>query len=565
MKTKHSIIISCLIGLILFSCKDLDEMNINPNGIMPDVADASLVISTVITKTGTSMLNLGFGDIAGVVQHTQKDGWSGGHNSYSWTPNDWNNYYDNLRQSKELLRKSELLREAGISGNEFYEGVAKLFLAYNFGTITDLWGDAPFSEALQGKDGIKKPKFDSQRDIYMAILEWLDEANTLLSKPQNEYYFLVSNLSVQDVLYGGNVAKWRKFANSLTLRYYLRISEKEPEIARAGIEKILGDPDFYPLILDAADDAAFAYPGNDRDASWPTTREFSSNDTDDWMRLKMCSTLVEKLRALNDPRIAVWASKVKTPLEFDPSNPDRDQIAGGVRYIGVNVEQKFIEMSKDELYNPTGEPLCYNKDYVGLPPSWHSGAYLYNLNPKVNPGSENVHVSNTSSLYAKSADPLLKARMLSAAEMHFSLAEIALKGWGGNAKDHYEAGVRASFNTWGVSSGYSAYIAQTGVAFDGTLAQIMEQKWIASWTAATEAWFDYRRIGLPDFPPIKFYAKRKAFPLRFYYGNNELNYNTVNVYDAIERGLEVTNNTTSEGTNCAWSKMWLLQGTGKPW
>ncbi len=96
--------------------------------------------------------------------------------------------------------------------------------AYNYGIITDLWGDAPFSEALQGEAGNLKPVYDSQKDIYTGILAYLETANTLLSKSQSEYQEINST---QDVVYSGSVAKWRKFANSLALRYYMRISAKE--------------------------------------------------------------------------------------------------------------------------------------------------------------------------------------------------------------------------------------------------------------------------------------------------------------------------------------------------
>jgi len=535
-------------------------MNINPNGVMPDIADASLVISTVIVNSGTATLGLGYGDIAGVVQHTQKDGWAGGHNAYDWNTTDWGGPYNTLRDAKELLRKAEL------SGNDYYAGVAKIFLAYIFGMVTDLWGDAPFwgnapvSQALQGMEGLKKPEYERQKDIYLGILDYLEEANDLLSKDQNVY---VVN-TVQDILYAGNVAKWRKFANSLALRYYLRISSKEPAVAENGIRKILGNPGKYPLILDANDDAAFEYPGTNSDTSWPNNLVYNS-DLTVFNRIKMCSTLVEIQRALGDPRLAVWANKVTIPLVLDNDRPDNfDQIIDGERVIGKGVEAKFLNDFKN---SETGEvtPLCYNKDYVGYPPSWNGAAYPYNLNPNLAQGPFNPHASHLSDLYQKSYDPLLKARMLSAAEMHFSLAEIALKGWGDNAEGHYYAGIKASFETWGVSDDYDDYISTPGVVYNGTLAQIMEQKWIASWTAATEAWFDYRRTGLPAFKPGRV-AKQPALPLRFYYGDNELNYNTENVKNAIETGLERTNYySEEEGLNTAWAKMWLLQGTGKPW
>src|SRR5690606_40605471 len=114
-----------------------------------------------------------------------------------------------------------------------------------------------------------------------------------------------------------------------------------------------------------------------------------------------------------------------------------------------------------------------------------------------------------------------------------------------------------------VDDDYDAYVAGAGVAFDGSLEQIMEQKWIASWTAATESWFDYRRTGLPDFQAGPA-GKRAELPVRFYYMTDELRLNADNAERAMEL-LEVTNYSQADGENSAWSKPWLLQGTGKPW
>ena len=99
--------------------------------------------------------------------------------------------------------------------------------------------------------------------------------------------------------------------------------------------------------------------------------------------------------------------------------------------------------------------------------------------------------------------------------------------------------------------------------YEGTLEQVMEQKWIASWTAAAESWFDYRRTGLPALQPGKV-VKRDAIPLRYYYGINEMDYNPINSQEAIEL-LETTTFSAEDGKNSAWSKMWVLQGTGKPY
>jgi len=158
---------------------------------------------------------------------------------------------------------------------------------------------------------------------------------------------------------------------------------------------------------------------------------------------------------------------------------------------------------------------------------------------------------------------LLQMRMMSASEVHFILSEAALKGWGsGDAETHYNAGVQQSLNAWGVGDFYSDYIA--GAPYAG-LEEIIEQKWIASWSAAAESWFDYKRTGLPDLQTGES-AKRQALPLRFYYHfDSEISLNPENADAAIQK-LEPTEYKGDDvSNNSAWSKTWLLQGTGKPY
>jgi len=85
----------------------------------------------------------------------------------------------------------------------------------------------------------------------------------------------------------------------------------------------------------------------------------------------------------------------------------------------------------------------------------------------------------------------------------------------------------------------------------------MEQKWIASWTAATESWFDWRRTGLPDIKTGP-NARRDNPPLRFYYGSDERNLNGINYAAAVSK-LQPTADNGEDDNDSAWSKMWLLQ------
>ena len=555
MYTKNKRLLFILMGLAVlsFSCRDLEEMNINPNGVDPAVAHPNLLLSTIVTTTGQTVVGLGFGDLAGVMQHTQKDGWSGSHNGYEWsTSQDWASYYSILRNVDEMYNKAVDMEL------DFHQGVALVIKSYVFGLITDLWGDAPYSQALKGELGGPeniKPAFDSQADIYTGILADLETANTLLSGSQGDYQDISA---VQDVIFEGDVMKWRQFANSLALRYYMRLSEKDPSRAQSGIENIVGSPETYPIILEASDDVNMDYIGTSSQDSWPTNTVYGQLEQGSYRRIKMCATLVDTMQSLNDPRLALWAQKVDVPLVVVASPADRDEIVDGIRYVGPD--------AVDEYFTQFGLAPDEDPEFVGLPPSWSNIPQAYNMNPDNNWGQAplNPHASHLNERYMNAAGPQLKSRILTAAEVNFIIAEAALKGWTSeNAQTYYENGVEASLRAWGISSAYSDYIQNPGVAYEGTLEQVMEQKWIASWSAAAESWFDYRRTGLPALLPGTV-VKRDAIPLRYYYSVDEIDYNPDNTQMAIDL-LETTEFSAEDGENSAWSKMWVLQGTGKPY
>jgi len=547
IKNRH-IIIAILILTFGVSCHDLDELNINPNGVDPETADLNLLLATIETGVGQTVVSLGFGDIAGVMQHTQKDGWSGGHNDYDWdnSGGNWSGYYGILRNNDEFYKKA-------VNGNyEFHQGVALVMKSYTFGLIADLWGDAPYSESLLAEQGQAyfKPAFDSQKDIYMGIFDDLEAANTLLSQNQSAY----ENINTtQDVLFHGDVTKWRKFANSLALRYYMRLSAKEPSTAEAGIRKITSDPAKYPLMTSSGDDANISYIGNAPADSWPTNTVFDTSPSGSYMRIKLCSTLVEVLQGLNDPRLGVWANKIETPLVLVPGT-DIDVIVDGERQVSQDIV--------DDYEAAWGVGVDYDPEYVGIPPSVFA-APQYNLNPNLDQGVFNPHASQLNDIYKATSGPLLQMRIMSAAEVNFILSEAALYGWApGTPADHYAEGIKQSLNAWGVGGAFNNYI--TGAPYSG-LQSIIQQKWIASWSAAAESWFDYRRTGLPDLQTGES-AKRQALPLRFYYNfDSEISLNTANADAAIQRLDPTAFKGSDISNNSAWSKSWLLIGTGKPY
>lgn len=562
MKKIHVIIWGAMLMIAGISCqKHLIELNENPNGADPSKVNPNLVLSTVLTTAGQAFVNLGYLDIAGVMQHTQKDGWGSGHNNYDWgNSNSWTSYYGILRNNKFLLDKAVELNYP------LQEGIGLIMKSLMFGLITDLYGDIPYTNALKANEGTNEytfPKFDPQQSVYDSILANLERANTLLSASSFN-----SETGPSDVYYNGDARKWRKFANSLALRYYMRLSQKLPDVARGGIEKITGDPAKYPVILTVADEPALGFPGNSDADSWPAYAVPQSDSTN-YIRIKMCNTLVEALLERNDPRIAAWAEPVTESIYVDPD------LTGNVSKVvydtTINGEHRprVLIISNDfvSAKGITINDINQHPRYVGLPVALNA-PQTYNLSPDVQQASHNTHVSWVNKNFAKGNAGGIKARLITAAEVHFILAEAAAKGWNaGDAEDHYNQGIAASLSVWGMGSQAGAYISQPEVAFDGTIEQIITQKWIASWTMAAEAWFDWRRTGYPDLHGVQNRTVAPELPLRFYYPIEERNLNGSNV-EAANQNLESTNYSNFGGNgakNSPWSQPWIVKGTGKPW
>ncbi|MGC4035983.1 MAG: SusD/RagB family nutrient-binding outer membrane lipoprotein [Chitinophagaceae bacterium] len=556
------IYINLILGgfLLMTSCtKRLVDLNENPNGADPSSTNPNLVLSTVLTESGKALVNFGYLDIAGVMQHTQKDGWGGGHNNYDWGgSNDWSGYYGILRNEKFVYDK------AVEQDLPLQQGVSLVMKSLMFGMITDIWGNAPYTQALNGADGGGEntfPVYDDQQTIYTGILADLEEANTILSAGSFN-----STMGSADVYYAGDVSKWRKFANSLALRYYMRLSNKLPDIARAGIEKIVNDPDKYPIITSASDDATMHFPGNSESDSWPAYA-VPQSDSSNYRRIKMCNTLVTKLLAFNDPRITVWANPVQISILLDQT------LGGNVSRVVydtvINGETRNVRIISSGYLASKGlstDDIDQDPHYVGLPVALNA-PQLYNLSPDPSQAAHNPHVSWVNSTFANSKG--VPVRIMSAAEVHFILAEAsAVYGWNaGDAETHYKNGIKASFDAWGLSTAYNDYINQPELAFDGSQEQIITQKWIASWSMALEAWFDWRRTGYPELHGVENRTKAKELPLRLYYPLEERNLNSTNV-NAAEGKLETTQYSAfgDDGSaNSPWSKPWVIQGTGKPW
>ena len=563
MKNYHTILNKFILFtgvFILASCSNLEELNKNPNGISTSEANVNLLMPSILRGYALANLNLGYQELAGTVQHTQKDGWWTGHNQYDWGLQDWNGYYTLLRSNRYL---GEL---ADKSGSKFHMGVHLAMRGLLFGTVTDLWGDAPYTDALKGdQEGsrFEYPAYDSQEAIYKGVIQDLENASKIFEAGN-----FVGVLPAYDLYFAGNATKWHQFTNSLLLRYAMRISSKLPDLAKKTIESVYKSGVYFKS---ASDDLALDYIGASQSDSWPSAADFDQGSN--FRRIKPASTLLNKLIKDKDPRLEIWFRPVHCKwvedntltVAVDPFIRKNGVLQTGtrsfsdVRYLTeIGSGAKFTRH-----YNPKilGRTLDTSR-FVGVPTALMEPSE-YNLNPTPGQQLENQHVSQLADVYRGKSGGLLKARIISASEVQFILAEAALNGWAaGQAKSNYEQAIKLSLDTWGVGSRYSSFISNTDVAYAGTLKQIIEQKWISSWTNAGEAWFDYRRTGFPQLKTGPA-SPEPVVAVRFTYGNNEINFNAAEVNKAVDK-LQVTFG-GSRGKNNQWAKPWLLQGTGKPW
>lgn len=373
------------------------------------------------------------------------------------------------------------------------------------------------------------------------------------------------SLGGNDVYFGGDVDAWHGFANSLILRYSLRLSEKMPDIARSNIEEVYNSGIYF---ASSDEDVNVLY--NDADF-WPAAAV--ETDPTNFRRRRVSNTLLDKLYDYNDPRKEVWVRPVhcrwvedgSLEVPVEPYIRENGVLTDVVSYSDAEYLERIAAGNEyTRHFNPDLVDEPYDtREYVGVPPQLFDPSG-HNGNPTPGQQLQNQHVSQLADLFRQTSGELFQSRIITAAEVSFILAEAAWLGWNvGSAENHYNNAVQQALNIWGVGDHYNEYIQNPGVAFDNTLEQIIEQKWIAAFTIATEAWFDFRRTGYPELTPGPS-ALEAAVPLRFRYGNDELNFNSENVQAAIQRLEPLPPYTNNQGNNSQWHRPWLVQGTNNP-
>ena len=485
--------------LATVGCKKFLDVNVSPNS--PVTVPPATQLPTILIGSGFVAGNTLGRDGELFIQHYA------GINSQPQTEdryqisgnydNEWqfDLYGNNLNGAQTLIANTQATSPA-------YSGIAKLIKAYNFSLLTDLWGDVPYSQALNGLNYIH-PAFDKQQDIYegtngvQSLFDLVREGLADLDKPGT------LTPGGDDLVYQGNLAKWKKMGNMLLLKFACTISYKDPTLATKVINEVLQKgANGSAAIADNADD--FQVPFG---TSVGNTNPFYSYNITNRPDDQMASTrILDSLAAYNDPRIAKFYTT--TPGYASPTETTPFGI-----FTGYNNGNNTAIPPRPTL---PGSTLT---DYSKTGRSTYNAYILGDGFMQVNSGGN------------------APVRLLTNFQRLFILAEMALKlGTPGDANALYQEGIRQSMLKTGLSStDIAAYFAANPsiVTLRGNnafkISQIIRQKWFAQVGMGIESWNDYRRTGYPRLQPALNAVFTQKIPQRLLYPPSEIAANRDNV------------------------------------
>lgn len=288
---KNRYIILMLSFLTLGSCDNFDdEINVNPN-LPSEASGTQLIAQAQLSLPGLSTSPQGQ-FMAQYLAETQYVGTS----LYPQQSTSFYGYYQGpLIALQEVINAEELNATQGPPANQ--RAVAMILKAYFFWNITDRWGDVPYFQALQGTDNFT-PAYDSQEDIYNDLFLQLKAANDMM----------VSGNISDDIVYGGNMTRWRKLSNSIRLLMALRLSEVDENKARAEFNAALEDGVF----TSNADNLVFKHLADANNQSYWYGQWVNQNR--EWWALT--ENLVDMMKPVNDPRLPVYGDPARATGEY---------------------------------------------------------------------------------------------------------------------------------------------------------------------------------------------------------------------------------------------------------
>lgn len=478
-------------GLSLGSCSNFDEINTNPNAATK--ASAPMLASTLILDITKNSL----GSISSMMNGKSII-------RMEFPENAQYNYlgrasFDGLAVLNNVDKMIELSPDGAYKNS--YTALGKFVKAYKFFWLSMQLGDIPYAEALLGEKGTLNPKYSTQKEVMVGVLNELEEADKLFA----------SGIKFDgDPIYNGDITKWRKLVNSFELQVLLHLYRKTGDADLKVKERFNTIATTKPIFESNADNFQLTY----SDLAGQRYPFYKLGNTTRIYTM-MTNVVVDKLKELEDYRLFYYA---------DPS-PIRTAKGAAIdswdTYVGYDPSMVYSELST----------IFGGKDYSNV-------------------NSRYLELANSEPVY-----------VLSYAMVKFMLAEGTLRGWTtGSASTHYTDGIKASMK---FTAGFTpdnelfhhkrkmtdayidAYVASDKVKLKTTaseavqLEQIITQRYLSTFMlhAPFDAFFENRRTGFPVFPinpKSNLNVPSDKFPIRWIYPQKELDYNTTNVNAAIQ-------------------------------
>lgn len=492
-------ILGLLTGIsLLSSCdKGFDELNTNkvdPTTLAPSFVMNKAIIDATYQDGGNTlqMLCYDFGIVQQIITPygSSLSGANYNQNNVSNTPLVWTNFYRNVvKQTLDVMVQTKDDKDRSNMYN-----AARIWRAYAFMILTDAYGDIPYFEAGKGfQEYIIQPKYDTQEAIYKDILKELDEASVALSATKP--------FEATDVLYGGNVTKWKRLGYSLMLRAAMRLTKVAPDVAKTYVTKAVAGG----LMQSNQDNSVIRHTAlyNNWIAYHLSAREKTN--------FYLAAPFVNYLKVNKDPRLASIA----------------------VRYVGAKggPEQVASRASTDPNVQ-IGMPMGYDDVTI----------------------KNTFQQNNVASLWDFSQVNLSTVLKVDAPEYHVTyaqtlllLAEAVVRGWvtSGDPSLLYASAIRAHMEQMAEydpkavisETAIQTYLGTHPFVMNNALELINTQYWVVSFLNGPELFANFRRSGYPTLVPNPYPASETVggFIRKMPYPDSETIVNQQNVNEAITR------------------------------
>jgi hypothetical protein len=511
-----TLLIVAIVSVSITSC-NLD-VNVDPNspGTVPNsqlLSSAQVAIFTSFGPNGS-----GLGQNASIWVHQTMIRSSADNYNPTGTDANVNNPWINLYSGALTDLETIIKQGTNAAVPEWqYVGIAKLLKAYSYATMVDVWGDIPYSEANGGATS-PFPKFDKGADIYASLFTLIDEAYADMAKALPSTNIVPA---ADDLVYGGNITNWKRFAKVLKLKMYNQIRKFKDVSADAKL--LVADPE----VLAYANDFELKYvnvaaPENRNPSYVSVSGAGTYFSRYFWEILVNKSTLNPILSGIVDPRINYYLYNSLGSSNPTPQNPFeyKDGNFLAINFASQGPNQGFDQskgLSSPGVYYCGGR---YDAAGVGgsiLIATWGTGAVPMRLYPK-------YQLTYIRAELAQQGVTTEDARALLSTAIDESFAKVnSVTALGAPTAPAISNAARDAYRD-------AVLLKYDAASANGKLEMILTQKWIANFGNPLESYNDYRKTGYPVmFDPnsdeFSFTNVSRGYPVSFPYRQLDLSLN----------------------------------------